>query len=75
VLHHICNVIGGVTSPDVSIFGPEWNSAWRLAKVAGANEALVSSRAGAAAELDISTGEQRILELDGVSEPFRALVL
>lgn len=56
------------------IFGPDWNSAWRLAQVAGANEALVSYRAGAAAELDVSDEEWRILELDGVSEPFRALV-
>jgi adenylate cyclase len=73
---YVCKLIGANDRiRDVAMLGSDTNLAWRLSQVAGPKEALVSHRAGAAARLDISDKEWRTLELKGISEPFRALVL
>ena len=51
---YICNVIGGITASRCRDASDQTEFGMAPFEVAGANEALVSSRAGAAARLDIS---------------------
>ena len=66
-------VQGGIQ--DVALHGRDTNVVGRLSQVAGADEALISRQTCEAAGLDLSCADVRTLELKGISEPMRALVL
>jgi adenylate cyclase len=60
---------------DITVLGDVPNTAARFSSKAGPGEILVSQSAAAAAGLQTSSLEQRLLDLKGKSEPVPAFVL
>ncbi len=60
---------------DITVLGDAPNTAARLSSSAAAGEILVSEASSAAAGLDVSATEKRVLELKGKNEPVTAYVI